>query len=174
MDKELFLGVYWWSKERKNLRYCIEKLLTFLVILKDYKPDYFANLYGKGWSKKEALSKKLDFSYDSIKVNLFGKRIKDEKISDIGFMASIWNGKDDFEAMSIRSSIGYDSEVAPNNFMIELPTSGPLYEYYKNAENLRELLEIMIDYWKPDYVKVNDGTKKIYPPFENIKIENMK
>ncbi len=167
MKKAIYLAIGF-GKDRKTLRECIHQWLAFLIILKNHQPQFFSDWYGGGWSKKEALSKKIEFTYESIRKNLTDRRRKEDRDDELGFMFSMWDGKDDSDSMGISAQLGLYSELFNNYVSIEFPTEGEAYEYYKEKEHLLALLQIMIDYWKPDFIKINDPEKKIYPPFDHL------
>ncbi len=174
MNKRIFLDMYF-GKDRKTLRECIHEWLAFLIILKNHQPrffsDWYGNWYGKGKSKKKALSKKIEFTYESIRKNLTDRRRKEDSDDELGFLFFMWNGKDGCDSMGIFAKLGLYSELFNNYVSIEFPTEGEAYESYKEKKHLLALLHIMIDYWKPDFIKINDREKKIYPPFDHLDIE---
>ena len=144
-------------------------MLDFLILLKAHQPKYFSNLYDNRYRKKIARRKKIDFSYDSIKKNVYEEKIREDIYNDIGFSSWICNGKDGFESMTINTTIGGDMKEEPNSCTIDFPQEGEMYDYYRQPQHLSTLLKLMIKYWQPDYVKFYDFFKTIYPPFKEEK-----
>lgn len=42
-----------------------------------------------------------------------------------------------------------------NNCIIKLPYGGEVHNFYKNEINLKGLVEIFIEHWKPEYIKID-------------------
>ncbi len=167
MKKRIYLAIGF-GKDRKTLRECIHQWLAFLIILKNHQPQFFSHLYGQGKSKKDALSKKIEFTYESIRKHLTEKRTKEDSDHEFGFTFWMWDGKDHSGGMEICAQLGLYSELFTNWVKIEFWEEDEAYEYYKEKKHLLALLHIMIDYWKPDFIKINDPKKKIYPPFDHL------
>ena len=144
-----------WHDRPATLKECTEQLVAFLIKLKEHNPDLFGIWYETGWSRKQALQNKLEFSYASIK-RLFSKRIKnDELYPETTYKASAWSGGCDEEAVSFMARLGTGGHhLYPNSFDLELPFKGTWHEYYKNPAHQEALINLVKDYWLPDRLMV--------------------
>jgi hypothetical protein len=157
MKERLFIGIYW-NARKQHIDDCANQASQFLVKLHDFDQSSFSSWFGKGWSKEEALQKVIDIT-DIVQVkNFLLERTKeDEKeFSKIGYLASFWNGKDGLEGMSISFSVGSYSEFLTNNCLINFPFTGSTFETYKNKRNMYALGQFLIDFWEPNWIRIND------------------
>lgn len=150
------IGVHWYSRE-ETLRECTESLLDFLMELKKQNPLFFSDWYEKAGSKKEALEHKVIFDYDSVK-KLFTKRGKDDAYPKVSYTTGIWNGaKENGGMISLSVSLGSsESQYFTNNCVLELPYEGEGFEFYRNQDNQESLIQLLKEYWSPEWIMVDD------------------
>lgn len=164
----------YWNDRPATLRECTNEFLSFLSKLKELHPAFFGVWYGTGRSKKEALSKKIVLEYPCIK-EIFSdsKKDHDDDYPEFTYLGIVWNGKDDYESMELKSSLGgTPSEylLNLNNCFITLPSEGPVYTYYQEPTHQLSLIKLMIDHWKADFIRINVITKEVLPPFTDEKL----
>ena len=153
--KERFrsISAIWMEKEKKTIKECAKSVYDFLILLKAHNSDLFALWYEKGYSKKEALRKKLDINEDYFFKDL--EKNKNKKHHDLGTTVSYWTGNEN-EGLSAAISFtigGYgDKSFNKNSCVINLPSEGKYYELPENQESLKNLV---VEYWKPDSILVN-------------------
>lgn len=170
MQTELFLGIYWQNRKLTQ-REAIHRVLGCLNLLRKYKPDFFTELYGAGWGKKDTLSKRISFTYDSLRTHLFDKRRKEDGYYSMGtYIATVLNRKEGDEHMSVSAGIGTDCIRLYNRVIVRFPRGGAMYDYYVDPSHQLELLHLLADYWQPEDAQIiNEATqgerKYIKPPF---------
>jgi hypothetical protein len=157
IDKDIILslGVHWYNRP-KTLKECADELYEFLNILKSYKPEFFSQWYEGAFSKKKALEKKVEITYDYVKKHLSEGKYKDNDYNKYCYNFGVWNGnpKDSLSG-GISASLGSNEEKGwSNNFIVDFPYDGPQMEYFREPKNLDELIKIMIDYWKPEKYQI--------------------
>ncbi len=162
-SKKLEIAVTWYNRGQ-TLKECTEDVIIFLERLKNL--DLRLGIWYKtGWSKKEAQKEQIKFEYEYIK-NLFYKasKFKDDDFPEFMFDCSIWNGaENDNEAIGLRFSLGGNREhkFGWNGCFIKLPYEGKIREFYNIKGNQEALQELMIDHWKPEFLKINDEQTEV-------------
>lgn len=150
------IGAYWYSRP-ETLKQCTEKLLDFLIKLKEHNPSYFGNWFELGYSKNEALKHHVELNYDYIKKRLSKKNGEDD-LPKTSFSVGFWDGKSENSAVtSLSASLGSDeSEYYTNNCIIKLPFDATKNEYYNNSKTNQEaLLNLMKKSWHPEWISIN-------------------
>lgn len=153
--KERFrsISAIWIEKDKKAIKECAKNIYDFLILLKAHNPDLFASWYEKGYSKKEAMKRKIDITEEQFSKDL-GKN-KNKKHDDLGTTISYWTGNENEElSAAISFTIGGygDKSFNKNSCVINLPSEGKYYEIPENQESLKNLL---VQYWKPDSALIN-------------------
>ncbi|WP_299609961.1 Imm52 family immunity protein [uncultured Aquimarina sp.] len=149
------IGVSWYRKEN-TLQECTEDFLIFLERLRRFDSN-LGVLYKQGKSLQESVMHEVSFEYDYIK-KLFCKTCNDQDYPDISFSFSIWNGNiSEGEYIRLSTSLG-KSQLGVNNSncMLSMPYKGNLYTHYSNPDDYKQLQELFIDHWKPQYIWKRD------------------
>jgi hypothetical protein len=92
---------YFIPKKNENVKEIAEKVLLFLEGLKSINNLEFSNWFQQGWSKKEALEKKILFEKDYLFQVI--EKEWDKKFPELGASFILWTGKNDdlFNSMLI-------------------------------------------------------------------------
>lgn len=162
MENFKTIGAYWYSRP-ETLKQCTEKLLDFLIKLKEHNPAYFGTWFELGYSKKEALKYKVELDYDYIKKRLSKKNAEDD-FPRTSFSVRFWDGKLENAAVtSISASLGSsESEYYTNNCIIELPFDATKNDYYNYSKaNQEALLDLIKKSWRPEWININGHKIKI-------------
>jgi len=140
-----------WYDRPATLKESTEQLLAFLLQLKAHNPTVFGVWYQGGKSRKDALQKRVEFDYDSIK-RVFSKRIKNEDLyPETTYKAYVWNGDNDLEAVSMSACLGAGGHrLYPNSLDLDLAFSGPAHDYYKDPTHQEALINLVKEYWSPE------------------------
>ena len=149
------IGCLWYDRPA-TLREATEQLLAFLLQLKAYKPEFFGIWYERAYSRKKALEHRVEFTYAGIR-RLFKERTKNDEIyPELTFMGGGWNGADGLESGGFSAAIGgsKESTTGANTFYIDLPYFGPQHDYYQDPAHQEELIQLLRDYWKPEFVRI--------------------
>lgn len=152
------IGAHWYNR-RQTLKECTDKLLSFLIKLKDHNPPLFENYYKTGYSKKEAQSEIVELEYVHIKKTI-SKKAQDDDFPKISYIFQVWNGKDnDLEAASVSGSLGSSElESFTNNCVINLPYEGEQYLFYQVPANRHKLFHLLKNHWNPQWIQI-DGER---------------
>ena len=153
------IGVHWYSRPA-TLKESSELFLEFLEKLRIHNPSLFSQWYKKGRSKKEAQKKIINLRYNDIK-ELFGKNKKDEEYPETVFLASIWNGVEkEGKMMSLSISLGGSQlKYYTNNCILDLPSEGEGYLFYREIENQKKMISLLKSFWNPEWIMI-DGEKE--------------
>ncbi|MDI9866328.1 hypothetical protein QM480_18455 [Flectobacillus sp. DC10W] len=79
-------------KQEENPEIISEKVFSFLHGLRNINESIFSDWFQQGWSKKEALSKKVDIEKNYL-LSVVNKNW-DKKFPELGTKFSLWTGKD--------------------------------------------------------------------------------
>ncbi len=145
-----------WGSESKSVSECATRVLDFILLLQKQNPSLFGTWYETANSLENALKRKVVIDHE-----YFSKLVEkkwDKKFPQLGAGISLWNGNvTDGNASAITFSIG-SSSTNPNihnSCVVSLPIEGEGADYYKVPENQKKLIELMNDFWKPNFLLVN-------------------
>ncbi len=144
-----------WGDEKKTVVDCAERAYYFMQILKKHNQGLFMNWFEKAENLKEALECKVEISQI-----YFNKKFKNNwrERHHLGSRVSLWTGHiEDGHSAAISFDLGGypDNPNIPNSCVVNLPREGEYSEYYKKTDNQIALLNLMQEYWQPDFLKVN-------------------
>lgn len=156
MKKFISIGAYWYSR-KASLRESTKLLFDFFNRLNDLHPYFPETWYKKGKTKENALKKRIELTYESVK-KLFSGNGNDDSYPQISFYTELWNGAEkDEEIISLSVSIGSnESKRFANYCLIELPYKGELFEFYRNEKNQNDLINLLKDHWNPEWVLIDN------------------
>lgn len=136
------------EKNESSKELLATKILETLIFLRDLDFDYFGNWFELGYSRKKALEKKVDFSYDY----LFNQVVKnwDKKFPDLGTSVWFWSGKADTQNTSISFRVGLTSINPFLNpiIVIEFPFEHSL-RVDENDDRIIAITKKMTEIWSP-------------------------
>jgi hypothetical protein len=147
------ISALWGQNNRISAEEGAKQIYQFLLLLKSHNEDLFANWYEGGYSKREAMEKKIDLTQEYIRKAV--EKNWNRKFDDLGSRISYWTGhEDDDLSGSISFSVGGYGNKPFNrsSCVISLPIQSP---YYEIKENQRALIKLLIDFWKPDTALIN-------------------
>lgn len=145
-----------WGDEHKTVAECAERIYDFMQLLKMHNEELFSQWYEQANSLKEALERKVDITQE-----YFYRRVEkkwDKKFPDLGSRVALWTGqKENGYSAIVSFSLGSHSNNPniPNNCVIRLPRKGEWSEYYNEPRNRIALMQLIQEFWKPDFLKVN-------------------
>jgi hypothetical protein len=153
MEDSFIIGAYWDSRA-EPLHEVGDKVLQTLLRLST-EDEQFLNWYELGWSKKQALDKKIAFNIETIE-RLCLSRVKkkefdDNGYSEMGFLFRLWTGHKEGEASTISFSVGTASEWLTNSCYVKIPSKGLARERLLQIGKAKEIISILADIWCPDY-----------------------
>ena len=130
-------------------------VIEFLVKLREIDMTLFSQWYEKGWTKQEAMKKKIPFEYNFI----FNKVEEnwDKKFPELGSSINFWNGSVDEEKSSqISFRVGTTSKNINinNNLSILFPSFKTLRISEDNLKII-EITKLIEDIWKPIDIKIS-------------------
>jgi len=118
------------------------KVLRFLNGLKIIDELEFSNWYEQGWSKKEALSKKVILEEEYL-ISVINDNW-DKKFPELGTLFSFWTGKDDNEVNSVVSFTLGTTSKNPNlkgKVLLKFPN-----ETF-NEEKVKKIISLLQEIW---------------------------
>ena len=146
------ISAIWYSDDKALIENCTDRVLKFLILLKDHNNHLFGAWYEKANTKKEALENKVELNPAYIKDALHKKW--DKKFDDIGSHISFWTGNTDEDNSSeISFKVGGYGRKSFNKNSCVL--SLPINQNYEDKNQCTELVELFINYWNPDKILVN-------------------
>ncbi len=150
------IGAHWYARPQ-TLKECTKQSLEFLIKLTVHNPILFGAWFEKGGSRKQALERKVEFSYDDVK-RLFTKRGDDDVFPEMSYTFSVWNGApNDEETAGLSVSLGSsEPRYFTNNCVIDIPFEGEQHEFYENEENQQALIDLLSSQWNPQWIVVED------------------
>lgn len=150
-----FVGAYW--KERPAThQQCVSRLHEFMIGLGE-RDEKLAKWVQQGWSVRQALSRPIDLSIESLTRQLKQHRDFHRRIMpDIGFSFAAWNGNMEASA-SLSVSVGSYSEHVGNSVALCCPPV--LQELWESGRRYKSLLEFTIECWDPDIAVARDESQ---------------
>lgn len=146
------ISAIWYSNDKTKIEECTDRVLKFLILLKDYNSHLFGTWFEKANTKKEALEKKVEFNPAYIKDALDKKW--DRKFDDIGSRISFWTGNTDENGSSeISFKVGGYGHKSfnKNSCVLTLPVN----QSSEDKDRYIELVELFKSYWNPNKLLVN-------------------
>ena len=143
MCRDIRLNV---SKKKEQPEEIAKKILLFLNGLKKLDETEFSVWYQQGWSKKEALSKKVLFEEEYI-LNTVNKNW-DKKFPELGTHFSFWTGKDDDLKNSLVSFMLGATSKNPNinsNLLLKIPIQVDSPTFVDGR--IQEIVVLMQEIW---------------------------
>lgn len=162
MVDSFYLGAYW-TQRKENLDTVVSRTLSFLQELTRLD-EQFLNWYEQGYSKKEALSKKIIIDKEYIET-LYKKSVKkndldSEGFSKIGYSIGLWSGHEEEHSSSLSINCGHSSKFFSNSVVITMPTEGELKERLLSLVTQKELFNLLIKNWNPDNIILSSNRLK--------------
>lgn len=153
IGNEYHLGVYWGIRQ-ETLEQCTEKCYEFLTKFVEIYPYEFFPFWDVSTSNKVRDSFDKNFVRDSLQRG----RNYDESdhpvvIPDLGFSIQ-WYSR--IKRLGISGMYGSYCERIVNNALIDIPKYSEYTEAFYNESFLREVFELMIDIWKPDFGRIQN------------------
>ena len=148
MRKGYFLGAYW-GPRKESLDQCGGRLASFISRLAS-RSRLFAAWYETGWSRKDALRRKVDTADHNVILGLLEKgltrRDDGQVFEDAGSTVVLWNGLDGEQSVGIDVHCGDGSPWIGNRVNIDLPeVLGRLSEASAMVAVVRDVVEC----WDP-------------------------
>ena len=168
-----FFRAYWLPRKH-TFRESVHIVLKFVKILERHKPQFFSDLYVVGLYRGEEsfAKKKLSYDYDTVKEYLFDSKGDEDAYQEFGYSTALWNGRDNAEAMRLHISSGSPpTSYSPScygSFEIDFPRTGKMCTYYQDPGKQLALLHLMIEYWKPNFLRVN--ATNVYKVFNDNRL----
>lgn len=154
MSNRLELCAYW-GPRRESIDECADRLLAFMRDLTRCD-EAFSQWYERGWSRKDALKRKVDVHDRDRLVGLLEKGrnrgdFDKSVIEDLGFHIGMWNGGDSDKEVGFSITCGLYSEivgVGSNNVVLLFPKDpGALVD----PERASHALAVVVKHWAPDW-----------------------
>jgi hypothetical protein len=155
MNESYIIGAYWGSRAESLFQVRDRVLLTLLrLALVD---EQFSTWYEQGMSRKKALENKLDLTEERIE-KLCRKAVKRSELDDLlfakyGFIFGLWTGHADDESSSVSFTVGgtFTVKGISNCCYITVPDEGAARDRLVQLNVAKQLMEILVDVWSPDY-----------------------
>ncbi|HEV8271198.1 MAG TPA: Imm52 family immunity protein [Chitinophagaceae bacterium] len=162
MIDSFYLGAYW-AQRKENLDIVVNKTISFLQGLARVDTQ-FLNWYEQGYSKKEALSKKIIVDKENIET-LYKKSFKkndldNEGFSKIGYSIGMWSGHQEEYSSSVSINCGHSSKFFSNSCVITIPIEGEQKERLLSLIKQKELLNLLIKNWEPKNIILSSNKLK--------------
>ncbi|QDV91613.1 hypothetical protein RAS2_27170 [Phycisphaerae bacterium RAS2] len=154
---KLELGAFW-RPRRESIEQCADRMQAFMEELVQCD-EVFASWYQKGWSRKDALRRKVDVHDRGALLTLLnkGRNRRDyggEVIEDLGFSVGLWNGGPEERTAGLMIRCGLYSKVfglGANSVVLGFPEElGALADASKTSR----VLAITARCWEPDWAGV--------------------
>jgi len=143
-----YLGAYWRPQE-ESVASCAEKLLAFLRTIVTID-TMFENWFETGWSKREALTKRIDVNQKALELLLSTNNDK-----ELGHQIGIWNGEsDDSRSCGISVRCGCSNQYLHNSLIINLPYGTDVANKILTYKVLLQLMKATVDSWEPDWAVI--------------------
>lgn len=162
MSDRVSVGVYWGVRPTTITLAVQQALQVFDGLCRIHEVLSLSTWYEKGMSKKEALSKQLVLSEDTMRRLLQeGQNRYDttrEIIEDLGYSFNLWNGRDDEDGVSLNMACGVTNPRL-NNFCVlsTIKISSALFK----PKTLNLILITLIEALQPDWGRVNPWTPEL-------------
>ena len=157
MDGSFFAGAYWGSR-KETLDMVSKRTYKFIKRISSFSTE-FSEWYMLGMNRKEALKNKITMTEEFIK-ELYLMDSKNTDMADQGqstafFSLGLWNGKRDEEASNLNFTLGgeFKTKNISNCCVLKLPFEGSFRDWLIKFENAKQLLELFIDEWNPDFAR---------------------
>lgn len=140
-------------KKEETVELIADKIVNFLNGLHAIDSQLFNDWYETGWSKKEALQKKVLINTDFITEIV--KKEWDKKFPELGSKFSFWSGKDDLEDVDL--SFGLGKTIENKNIKNAINISFPFDERLrlkKDDEKVSQIVELIKKCWNPISVEI--------------------
>ncbi len=158
MAERYYVGGYWPARP-EAAQLCAQRLAGYLADLASVDP-LLASWYELGGSRKQALTRRIDPSFESLCERLSPTRHRRNQNSDtpadaLGYAFSAWNGAEAEAGLSVCCG-GYSRHVS-NSVLINLPDpDGPGRSIYRR-DTLAALLRATVARWEPAQATVTTG-----------------
>jgi hypothetical protein len=157
MVDTFYTGGYW-SEGKDCLGSVVDKTMSFLEKLSKIDIQ-FANWYQLGYTKREALQRKVNLDQNYIS-NLYRSRIKkndldEDGFSKIGFSIDLWTGHEEDFSSSLAINCGHSSKNFKNSCVINIPIEGEAKDRLLSIDKQKEIFHLLIDEWHPQNIIVN-------------------
>jgi len=144
-------------KKEENIIELTDKVLLFIESLKKIDENLFFNWYEQGWSKKEALEKKVVFEKEFIQKVI--EKAWDKKFPELGSNFTFWSGKDSNlygAQISFRVGLISKNKYLTNIVNVSLPTSEEL-RIDKNDPKIKNILKLIKEIWNTKDIEIDLG-----------------
>ncbi|HEV7621009.1 MAG TPA: Imm52 family immunity protein [Flavisolibacter sp.] len=162
MVDSFYLGAYW-TQRKEGLDIVVSKTLSFMHELVKLDEQFF-NWYEQGYTKKEALSKKIIIDKEYIE-KLYKKSVKKNDLgsdgfSKIGYSIDLWSGHQEEYSSSLSINCGHSSKYFSNCCVITMPSDGRQKERLLSLVKQKELFDLLIKSWNPDNIILSSNRLK--------------
>lgn len=142
-------------KKKETIDNLADKVLFFLESLKQIDEDLFSNWFEQGWSKKEALEKKVVFEKEFIQKVI--EKSWDKKFPELGSYFTFWSGEDSNlygAQLSFKIGLISDNKNLKNRVIVSLPTSEEL-RIDKNDPKIENILKLIKEIWSTKDIEID-------------------
>ncbi|MCP3142839.1 immunity 52 family protein [Pyxidicoccus xibeiensis] len=145
MTENYYAGVYWPSR-KESPEACARRAASLFQGISTLDPTW-ANWFGTGKSRKQALEKRLPPIASTFE-QLFSLR-KHQLVSGFSFVA--WNGEADGSTTGVTCTCGVASPYLSNVCTVNPPRRGPIAERLIDATVMSRTLQAMALAWEPEW-----------------------
>lgn len=150
------LGLYW-NARPQSLDECAD--LSYRTLLELRKVG-FDSFYQRGRSRKDALRRPVDASFEGIRKLLARgvnrNEVNREVIPELGFSLSLWSGHADDESLGVAIHCGSYSRWVGNNVTVTLPSEGP-YCLEQVRAKAEAVFDALVSLWNPEQALLSDA-----------------
>ncbi|WPO78021.1 hypothetical protein [Flavobacterium sp. KACC 22761] len=142
-------------KKTEGIDSLSNRVVFFLESLKQIDEDLFSNWFEQGWSKKEALEKKVVFEKEFIQKVV--EKAWDKKNQELGSYFTFWSGKDsNLYGAQISFKIGLisDNKNLRNRVIVSLPISQEL-RINKNDQRIENIIKLIKEIWNTTDIELD-------------------
>lgn len=143
------------QKKEGSIIELTDKVLLFLESLKKIDESLFSSWYEQGWSKKEALEKKVVFEKEFIQKVI--EKAWDKKFPELGSHFTFWSGKDSNlygAQISFRIGLISKNKYLNNIVNVSLPTSKEL-RTDKNDPKIENIIKLIKETWNTKDIEID-------------------
>jgi hypothetical protein len=145
---DLFVGAYWGARPESREE-CATRVSRFLSQIAQKRPEFSA-WHRLARTKKKALESRIGLSVEEVQKALTTHRgdIDKKPIPELGYIAGLWNGRDD-AGMRLFVTCGCYSERVSNAVVLDLPKKHNNPDLF-DPNLLLSLLVDIVDAFDPD------------------------
>lgn len=133
--------ISWGVEERGDRSHWSERILSFLIGLREHNPDLFSQWYHTGMTRGEALSRKVPWTVDGV-----GEALRDTGLEGAPLVWSAWNGGSEGGDVSLMITIGGTNPIVGNGLSMSLPSRGSA-DFYDDPANSQKLRDLLSAHW---------------------------